>query len=161
MRRPSAKNRTRAKRLSPPSLQRRRTSATVWRSEYATTAPAFRPRSGTRCSIPSSRQNRLERALVLAVHHSRHRRQATFGIDGGGHPARRVYRGSHRSAARSVFSPAMIVESSKMLIASLVRIAAHHVPVPRGRLLGARGTVETLQAAAQANAGAVIATMRR
>jgi signal transduction histidine kinase len=31
----------------------------------ATTAPAFRPRSGTRCSIRSSRRSRLERAPAL------------------------------------------------------------------------------------------------
>jgi GAF domain-containing protein len=38
---------------------------TAWRLGYATTAPAFRPTSGRRCSTPSSRPSRPERVLVL------------------------------------------------------------------------------------------------
>ena len=43
-----------------------KTSATAWRSGYGTTAPGFRPRSGTRCSTPSSQRSPLVRELVSA-----------------------------------------------------------------------------------------------
>src|SRR6201993_5343040 len=45
---------------------RRRTSATGWRSGFATTVPAFHPKSGIRCSIPSSQPSQPEKALALA-----------------------------------------------------------------------------------------------
>jgi hypothetical protein len=85
----------------PTLMAATKTSAKKLRLGFAITAPAFRMRSGKRCSILLHNETRGRRHWPWPVHHSRHHRQATFGLYRGRDAARGVHRNQDYSSARS------------------------------------------------------------